>query len=232
MSFASRNVVESEDSATTISITFGKLHRVVSLNLAENDRITNKGLAALRGLDFLSELNLDRLDRFRQPAFRLAIRLRLTDACLVHLQALPRLENLSLAGNLITDQGLSQIAKMANLKILDLERHRGDRCRSGPPRGDEEPRDGQPGRDPRHQGGYRAAPDGQAGPDDRVRCRAGGGARSQADARTNAMKKAADESPDLAPRTSTTRRAGFSIRPARPEDAELLVNLVRRAGRL
>ena len=98
---------------------FRRLHRVVSLNLAENDRITNKGLSGLRGLDFLAELNLERLDRYRQPPTRL-VSIPLTDACLVHLQALPRLENLSLAGNLITDQGLSQIAAMRNLKVLNL----------------------------------------------------------------------------------------------------------------
>ena len=44
-----------------------KLHRVVSLDLAENDQITNKGLAALRGLDFLADLNLERMDRYRNP---------------------------------------------------------------------------------------------------------------------------------------------------------------------
>jgi hypothetical protein len=96
-----------------------RLHRVVSLNLAENDRITNKGLAGLRGLDFLTELNLERLDRYRQPPTRL-VSIPLTDACLLHLQALPRLENLTLAGNLITDKGLAQIARMASLKVLDL----------------------------------------------------------------------------------------------------------------
>jgi hypothetical protein len=96
-----------------------RLHRVVSLNLAENDRITNKGLAGLRGLDFLSELNLERLDRYRQPPTRL-VSIPLTDACVVHLQALPRLEDLTLAGNLITDKGLAQIARMASLKVLDL----------------------------------------------------------------------------------------------------------------
>ena len=41
------------------------------------------------------------------------------------------------------------------------------------------------------------------------------------------MKKATEESADLAPGTTDGRCApGFSIRPARPEDAELLVNLV------
>ncbi len=95
------------------------LHRVVSLDLADNDRITEKGLASLRGLNFLSDLSLERLDRFRQPPAR-AVSIPLNNACLVHLQALPRLETLSLSGNRITDQGLSQVARMASLKVLDL----------------------------------------------------------------------------------------------------------------
>jgi GNAT superfamily N-acetyltransferase len=42
------------------------------------------------------------------------------------------------------------------------------------------------------------------------------------------MKNANEESPDGAPRTIDGRSApGFAIRPARPDDAELLVNLVR-----
>jgi Leucine Rich repeat len=98
---------------------FRRLHRVVSLNLAENDRITNKGMSELRGLDYLAELNLERLERYRQVQFG-RVFIPLTDACLVHLQALPRLENLTLAGNLITDQGMSQIAQMSSLKVLEL----------------------------------------------------------------------------------------------------------------
>ena len=93
---------------------------MVSLNLAENDRITNKGLAALRGLDSLTDLNLERMERYRNPQSE-RVSLPLTDACLVHVQALPRLEVLTLSGNLITDQGLPQIARMRNLKTLDLE---------------------------------------------------------------------------------------------------------------
>ena len=98
------------------------LHRlvpVVSLNLSDNDEISDKGLAGLRGLDFLNELSLDRLGRFRPNSFgdRFPV---LTDACLVHVQALPRLESLSLAGNQITDQGLSQLAAMPRLKSIDL----------------------------------------------------------------------------------------------------------------
>ena len=96
---------------------FRRLHRVVSLSLAENDQITNKGLSRLRGLEFLTELNLERLDRYRNTS---RFSTPLTDGCLVHLKALPRLENLTLAGNMITDQGLSQIAALRNLKGLNL----------------------------------------------------------------------------------------------------------------
>ena len=96
-----------------------RLHRVVKLNLAESDAFTDKGLAALRGLDVLSELCLDRLNRYRHPEFNNNM-MPLTEKCLVHLQKLPRLEELSLAGNLITDQGLGEIARMTTLKSLDL----------------------------------------------------------------------------------------------------------------
>ena len=96
-----------------------KLHRVVSVNLGECDGISNKGLAVLRGLDFLVELNLDRLGRYRHLRFG-GVPAPLTDACLVHVQTLPRLEVLTLSGNLITDNGLSRITGMTSLKTLDL----------------------------------------------------------------------------------------------------------------
>ena len=44
-----------------------RLHHVVSLDLSDNDRITTKGLAALRGLEFLTELKLERMYRYREP---------------------------------------------------------------------------------------------------------------------------------------------------------------------
>jgi hypothetical protein len=97
-----------------------KLLRVVKLDLAECNTITNAGLAKLRGLDFLTELNLERLNRYRYARYGAPWDL-LTNACLVHLQALRGLEKLTLAGNLITDSGLSQIATITNLKTLDLE---------------------------------------------------------------------------------------------------------------
>jgi Leucine Rich repeat len=97
-----------------------KLFRVVKLDFAECDKITNAGLASLSGLEFLSELNLARLNRYRHARYGFTSA-PLTDACLIHLKSLPRLETLSLAGNQVTDRGLSQIARIANLKSLDLE---------------------------------------------------------------------------------------------------------------
>jgi hypothetical protein len=97
-----------------------KLLPVVKLELAECNTITITGLAKLRGLTSLNELNLARLNGYRYARYGVTST-PLTDACLIHLQALPRLEKLTLAGNLITDTGLSQIASMANLKSLDLE---------------------------------------------------------------------------------------------------------------
>jgi Leucine-rich repeat (LRR) protein len=97
-----------------------KLWHLVKLDLAECITITNSGLAKLRGLTFLEELNLARLDRFRL-ARNGVTSVSLTDSCVIQLRALARLEKLTLAGNLITNGGLAQIANMANLKTLDLE---------------------------------------------------------------------------------------------------------------
>jgi Leucine-rich repeat (LRR) protein len=96
-----------------------RLHRVVRLELAECEGVTSKTLSALHGLDFLTDLNLDRLNHYRidRPLLTSTF---LTNASLVHVLALPRLEALSLAGNLITDQGLSQLAGLPGLKRLDL----------------------------------------------------------------------------------------------------------------
>jgi hypothetical protein len=96
-----------------------RLFRVVKLELAECDSVTASGLAKLGGLDILAELNLSRLDRYRYARSGVTSA-PLTDACLVQLQALTRLEKLNLDGNLISDSGLSQIATMVNLKALDL----------------------------------------------------------------------------------------------------------------
>jgi hypothetical protein len=93
------------------------LRPVQSLNLEESDRITDNGLAILGGLKHLTELDLARLNRFRDPGNN---SVPLTEACLVHLQALPRLQKLSISGNRITDRGLAQVAQLKNLAELDL----------------------------------------------------------------------------------------------------------------
>ena len=45
----------------------------------------------------------------------------LKDSCLVPLQGLTQLENLTLSGNRITDKGLELIAHLPNLETLDLD---------------------------------------------------------------------------------------------------------------
>jgi hypothetical protein len=95
------------------------LRPVQSLNLAECNHITDKGLAILGGLQHLTELDLTRLMRYRSNAIG-STPVPLTDTCLVHLQSLPRLQKLSLSGDRITDRGLAQIAQMKSLVELDL----------------------------------------------------------------------------------------------------------------
>jgi hypothetical protein len=97
-----------------------RLFRVVKLDLAECERITSTGLMRLHGLEFLAELNLARLNRYRHAQYG-SVSTPLTDACVINILPLRRLESLTLSGNLITDGGLSQIATIANLKSLDLE---------------------------------------------------------------------------------------------------------------
>ena len=96
-----------------------RLFRVVKLELPECDSVTTAGLAKLGGLDRLAELSLSRLNRYRYAPSGVTSA-PLTDACLVQLRSLPRLEKLSLDGNLISDSGMSQLATMVNLKALDL----------------------------------------------------------------------------------------------------------------
>src|SRR5579883_805723 len=98
---------------------FLDLHRVESLNLSESYDFTDKGLAILGGLQHLTELDLTRLNQYRRNASGPDPR-PLTDACLVHLRSLPRLQKLSMSGNRITDRGLAQIAQLANLTELEL----------------------------------------------------------------------------------------------------------------
>ncbi len=119
VSFDSRNRFGSELKNQDLDH-LSRLFCVAKLDLAECATITNLGLAKLRGLEFLAELNLARLYPYRNARY-VSVSGPLTDACVIYLKPLRRLEKLSLAGNFITDAGLSQIATMANLKSLDLE---------------------------------------------------------------------------------------------------------------
>ncbi len=122
-------LVEPSDSVTTISIISASCIAWSASILPNTIGSPTRGWPSLRGLDFLTELNLARSGPIPVRQVPQDHSVPLTDACLVHLQALPRLENLTLAGNLITDHGLAQIATMTKLKSLDLERHRGQRRR-------------------------------------------------------------------------------------------------------
>ena len=86
VSFDSRNRFGSELKDQDLDH-LSRLYCVARLDLAENDHNNKLGLARLRGLDFLAELNLARLDRYRNARY-VSVSGPLTDACLVHLQPL------------------------------------------------------------------------------------------------------------------------------------------------
>ena len=209
-----------------------KLHRVVSLNLAENDRITNKGLAKLRGLDFLTELDLSRLDRFREPRFGGSFR-PLSDACLVHLRVLPRLEDLTLAGNLITDQGLAEIAQIKTLKRLDLEATEISDAGLVHLEGMKNLEVVRAGGNAANQRRDRAATDGPARPDRRARLGSDRRRSRQTNPGAGQMNHAQERSPEQNQSSMDAAGAtGFSIRVAPSRGCRALGEPGARAGRL
>jgi hypothetical protein len=81
---------------------------IVFLNLAENRKITNKGLEVIKPLTRLTMLNLSSCDIANQG--------------LEHLAAFTRLAWLNLSYcNRISDNGLRFIKKLKNLSYLDLQ---------------------------------------------------------------------------------------------------------------
>ncbi len=88
-------------------------------------RITDAGLAHLKGLNNLSRLRLGdafiaaglRVEESLKPLFDLP---PITDAGLAHLEGLTNLSELDLSGNEITDAGLVHLKALANLRIVDL----------------------------------------------------------------------------------------------------------------
>jgi hypothetical protein len=91
------------------------LQNLEELNLAECN-VSEAGLAPLRDLKGLKELNLSRTDHYRYGGFPGGF----SDGCLIPIQGLVNLRRLSLAGNPITDAGLARLEKLTNLDDLDL----------------------------------------------------------------------------------------------------------------
>ncbi len=82
--------------------------RLVSLDLAENRKITDDGLECLKALPELVSLNLSSCD--------------LTNTGLPHLLDLPRLKYLNLSYcHRLTDSGLKTFKGLPNLMYLDLQ---------------------------------------------------------------------------------------------------------------
>jgi Leucine rich repeat len=93
-----------------------RLLNVESLSLSECP-VTEQGLAILRGLDHLKSLNLARLEHLRYGSPLTG----LSDGCLMPIQGLSQLQNLTLSGNRITNDGLALLARMPALESLDLD---------------------------------------------------------------------------------------------------------------
>lgn len=82
--------------------------QVISLNLAENRKITDAGLEILKSLPWLTELNLGACD--------------ITNAGIEHLKALAHLKSLSLIFcNRISDEALRTVGKLRELESLDIQ---------------------------------------------------------------------------------------------------------------
>jgi hypothetical protein len=92
-----------------------ELHRVVSLNLNHCERITPKGMAVLRRLPHLRILSLSRSSQNPYAA-----PVRWDDAIIDFISGLPELEELSLDGIPITDEGLARLRKLPKLESLDV----------------------------------------------------------------------------------------------------------------
>src|SRR4051812_10597446 len=94
-----------------------ELLHLQSLNLSECE-VSEQELPAVAVLSELKELNLLRLNQFRQGGSLLGM----GDGCVASLRGLSRLETLSLSGNRITDKGLAMIAQQhPALEYLEID---------------------------------------------------------------------------------------------------------------
>lgn len=94
-----------------------KLKNVDELNLAECT-VSEASLADLGSLPELADLNLSRLNHLRFRGGSEAA--GMGDGCLAGVQKLTQLRRLSLAGNRITDDGLTRLSGLTGLEDLDL----------------------------------------------------------------------------------------------------------------
>ena len=90
----------------------------MTLSLPEDEKITDTGLLALRDLPSLTDLNLARLSRFR---YERSTPPRSPMPAFAFFEPLQKLESLTLSGNTITDAGLARIAKLPALRTLGLD---------------------------------------------------------------------------------------------------------------
>jgi hypothetical protein len=95
-----------------------KLKHVVGLQLGNCAGITDQGLAVLRKLPDLEQLDLGRSPEFMRHLQRTDP--PLTDAALDHIKGLVRLKDVSLAYSAITDAGLAKLKDLRSLESLDL----------------------------------------------------------------------------------------------------------------
>jgi hypothetical protein len=94
------------------------LKHVVGLQLGNCAGITDEGLAVLRKLPDLEQLDLGRSPEFMQLMLRTDP--PLTEVVIDHVKGLVRLKDLSLAQAKITDAGLAKLKNLRNLESLDL----------------------------------------------------------------------------------------------------------------
>jgi Leucine Rich repeat len=94
------------------------LHRVEELDLSKSYGLRDQDLA---GLDKLTDLRSLDLDRSRYLSWAWNDQGQLSDATLVPIKALRKLQILNLGGQPITDVGLANLAALNELRDLDLQ---------------------------------------------------------------------------------------------------------------
>ncbi len=107
-----------------------RFHNLRVLDLSDNDRVTNAGIAHLANLDRLMNLRLGwtgiddvgliHLKKLTRLQYLDLTGTRITDAGSPHLKLLGRVEFLDLQGTGVTDAALNEIGAMANLKEVVL----------------------------------------------------------------------------------------------------------------